>query len=113
MLWSILNLISVLSCDGCSFIQNLSYHLPLVSPFLKGRVVYAVCFGCRLSMLLPDLLTDLLTPFFLLLVTLSRSGSCHVPSFYHCHFTSTGIVAVYPFGAGIIFLILAHPVYKI
>ena len=63
MLWSILNLISVLSSDGCSVIQNLSCYLPLVSPFsvLKGRVVYVVCFGCRLSMLLPDLLTDCFT----------------------------------------------------
>ena len=42
MLWSILNLICMLSSDGCSFIQNLSCYLPLVSPFLKGRVVYAV-----------------------------------------------------------------------
>ena len=40
MLSSILNIISVLSSDGCSFIQNLSCYLPLVSPFLKGRVVF-------------------------------------------------------------------------
>ena len=36
MLWSILNLISMLSSDGCSFIQNLSCYLPLASPFFEG-----------------------------------------------------------------------------
>ena len=61
MLWSILNLISILSSDGCSFTQNFELLSSFSFSVLKGHVVYAVCFGCRLSMLLPDLLTDCFT----------------------------------------------------
>jgi len=37
MLWSILNLTSILSSDSCSFIQNLSCYLPLVSQFWRDE----------------------------------------------------------------------------